>query len=215
MGPKMLFEVKTVLIIWFHDPACFCSPYRLFFMHSPKHAGVTLISALKKKPEERLPQSIKGLSLNVLISIEILLWVCMDVPLSHTCSPVSRLVHPDGSLADLTMLSVSSVEATLPREEQEPQGEKEEEPQGEREEEKKEKEEEKDQALVVMLCDTKTSEEKPGTFSDGRQSSTDESHQCSAGDEPEPSTEQSSGKTDNNKNKSAYGAYFHFQRISP
>uniref|UniRef100_A0A8D0CNE2 Piezo type mechanosensitive ion channel component 2 n=1 Tax=Sander lucioperca TaxID=283035 RepID=A0A8D0CNE2_SANLU len=38
-------------------------------------------------------------------------------------STIYRLVHQDGSLADLTILSASSVEATLSREEQEPQGE--------------------------------------------------------------------------------------------
>uniref|UniRef100_A0A3Q3FEP5 Piezo type mechanosensitive ion channel component 2 n=1 Tax=Labrus bergylta TaxID=56723 RepID=A0A3Q3FEP5_9LABR len=65
-------------------------------------------------------------------------------------STIYRLAHPDGSLADLTMLSVSSVEATLPREELEQQ---------EKHEELREKEErgewgteqEKDQALVVVL----------------------------------------------------------------
>ncbi|CAJ1072552.1 piezo-type mechanosensitive ion channel component 2 isoform X3 [Xyrichtys novacula] len=121
----------------------------------------------------------------------------MNVPVSDTSLFVSRLVHPDGSLADLTMLSISSVEATLPREEQEPQDKQEE--QGEKEEQggwrtekEKEKEKEKEEALVVVLSETKTGDEKPRTFSDGRQSSTDESHHCSMGGEPEPSTEQSS-----------------------
>ncbi|XP_040910915.1 piezo-type mechanosensitive ion channel component 2 isoform X2 [Toxotes jaculatrix] len=100
-------------------------------------------------------------------------------------STIYRLVHQDGSLADLTMLSVSSVDAALPREEEDLQ-----EKQGQQGEwgtatEKK-------QALVVVMDDTETTGEKPRSFSDPRLSSTEESHHCSAGSEPEPSTEQSS-----------------------
>ncbi|GAA6236079.1 piezo-type mechanosensitive ion channel component 2 isoform X2 [Lates japonicus] len=98
----------------------------------------------------------------------------------------SKLVHPDGSLADLTMLSASSVDAALHREEEEDLQEKQEE-QGEWG-----TEEEKKQALVVVMDDTDMAGEKPGSLSDARQSSTEESHHCSAGTEPEPSTEQSS-----------------------
>ncbi|XP_042283733.1 piezo-type mechanosensitive ion channel component 2 isoform X1 [Thunnus maccoyii] len=103
-------------------------------------------------------------------------------------STIYRLVHPDGSLADLTMLSASSVDAALPRaaeaerqEEQEEQGEW-----------GTEKEKEKEQVLVVVMDDTDITGVKPRTFSDPRQSSVDESHRCSVGTEPEPSTEQSS-----------------------
>uniref|UniRef100_A0A8C9X1A8 Piezo type mechanosensitive ion channel component 2 n=1 Tax=Sander lucioperca TaxID=283035 RepID=A0A8C9X1A8_SANLU len=76
-------------------------------------------------------------------------------------STIYRLVHQDGSLADLTILSASSVEATLSREEQEPQGEW---------------GREKEQALVVVMYDTDMTDEKPRSFSDPRQSSTEESH---------------------------------------
>ncbi|XP_056149372.1 piezo-type mechanosensitive ion channel component 2 [Lampris incognitus] len=88
-------------------------------------------------------------------------------------STIYRLVHQDGSLADLTMLSSCSVDSSLPREED------------------KEKEKEKEQALVVVIDDTKGT--KPRSFSDHRQSSTEESCHCSAATEPGPSTtEQSS-----------------------
>uniref|UniRef100_A0A8C9X545 Piezo type mechanosensitive ion channel component 2 n=1 Tax=Sander lucioperca TaxID=283035 RepID=A0A8C9X545_SANLU len=70
-------------------------------------------------------------------------------------STIYRLVHQDGSLADLTILSASSVEATLSREEQEPQGEW---------------GREKEQALVVVMYDTDMTDEKPRSFSDPRQS---------------------------------------------
>uniref|UniRef100_A0A3Q1C0D1 Piezo-type mechanosensitive ion channel component n=1 Tax=Amphiprion ocellaris TaxID=80972 RepID=A0A3Q1C0D1_AMPOC len=63
-------------------------------------------------------------------------------------SPVSRLVHQDGSLADLTMLSASSVEAALPREEDEPR-DRQEEDEGSWGSEK-----EKEQALVVVMDNT-------------------------------------------------------------
>ncbi|XP_034038368.1 piezo-type mechanosensitive ion channel component 2 [Thalassophryne amazonica] len=89
-------------------------------------------------------------------------------------STIYRLVHQDGSLADITMLSPSSVETSLPR--------------GEEEEQSKEKE----QALMVVLDDIDMTEMKPLSVSDPPHSSTEESHQCSAGTEPEPSTDQSS-----------------------
>ncbi|XP_054870800.1 piezo-type mechanosensitive ion channel component 2 isoform X5 [Amphiprion ocellaris] len=98
----------------------------------------------------------------------------------------SKLVHQDGSLADLTMLSASSVEAALPREEDEPR-DRQEEDEGSWGSEK-----EKEQALVVVMDNTCMSGEKPKSFSDPRQSSTEDSQHCSAGTEPEPSTEQSS-----------------------
>ncbi|KAM7400229.1 hypothetical protein PAMA_004770 [Pampus argenteus] len=101
-------------------------------------------------------------------------------------STIYRLVHPDGSLADLTMLSARSADGALPRAEDEPQEEKQEK-QGEWRPEK-----EKEQALVVVMDDTNTTGVKPRNLSDPRQSSTDESHHCSTGTEPEPSTEQSS-----------------------
>lgn len=139
------------------------------------------------------------------MSIEIQMCVSL-----HACvfvytnfSHVFRLVHQDGSLADLTMLSASSVEAMLPREEQEKQEE-----QGEWGTEQKEKE----QALVVEMPDTDMTGEKPRSFSDQRQSSTDESHFCSAGTEPEPSTEQSSGTGHAiNHSMAAYNFDFHCQ----
>lgn len=95
-----------------------------------------------------------------------------------------RLVHQEDSLADLTMLSASSVEATLPREEQELL---------ERQEEEQQEQEKENQALVVVMPDTDATGSKTKSLSDQRQSSTDESHYCSAGTEQEPSTEQSSG----------------------
>ncbi|XP_017266509.1 piezo-type mechanosensitive ion channel component 2 isoform X2 [Kryptolebias marmoratus] len=99
-------------------------------------------------------------------------------------STIYRLVDQDGSLADLTMLSASSVDAILLRDKQEEQ----------RGEWSSEKEQEKqEQALVVVMdADTDTSGEKRGSLSDPRQSSTEESQHCSAATEPEPSTEQSS-----------------------
>lgn len=96
-------------------------------------------------------------------------------------SRICRLVHQDGSLADLTMLSASSVEATPTRDEQEPQ-----------EEHRELGAERKEQPLVVIP--TADIGEKTGIHCEQRQSSTDESYHCSAGSEPEPSTEQSSGK---------------------
>ncbi|XP_070774836.1 piezo-type mechanosensitive ion channel component 2 [Enoplosus armatus] len=106
----------------------------------------------------------------------------------------SKLVGTDGSLADLTMLSASSVEVTLPREEQEPEEKQEEQREQEEQGEwgMEEKEKEKEQALVVVMHDSDMTGKKPGSLSDLRQSSTEESHHCSAGTEPEPSTEQSS-----------------------
>lgn len=99
----------------------------------------------------------------------------------HLPSHVCRLVHQDGSLADLTMLSTSSVEATPTRDEQEPQDQQQEwgaEP--------------KEQPLVLIPTADMVGG-KTGIFSEQRQSSTDESYHCSAGTEPESSTEQSSG----------------------
>lgn len=89
----------------------------------------------------------------------------------------TRLVHPEGSLADLTMLSASSADASLSRgkeEEQDAQGE---------------------QTLVTVTDESASSagETKPGSLSDARQSSTDDSQRFSMGTDPEPSTEQSSG----------------------
>ncbi|XP_051943825.1 piezo-type mechanosensitive ion channel component 2 [Hippocampus zosterae] len=91
-------------------------------------------------------------------------------------STIYRLVHPEGSLADLTMLSASSADASLSRgkeEEQDVQGE---------------------QTLVTVTDDSASSagETKPGSLSDARQSSTDDSQRFSMGTDPEPSTEQSS-----------------------
>ncbi|XP_019739327.1 piezo-type mechanosensitive ion channel component 2 [Hippocampus comes] len=91
-------------------------------------------------------------------------------------STIYRLVHPEGSLADLTMLSASSADASLSRgkeEEQDAQGE---------------------QTLVTVTDDSASSagETKPGSLSDARQSSTDDSQRFSMGTDPEPSTEQSS-----------------------
>uniref|UniRef100_A0A671VEB3 Piezo type mechanosensitive ion channel component 2 n=1 Tax=Sparus aurata TaxID=8175 RepID=A0A671VEB3_SPAAU len=71
-------------------------------------------------------------------------------------STIYRLVHQDGSLADLTMLSASSVEATLPREEAEVQ-DKQEEQEGQEEQGEQGKwqsEEKEKEALVVVMYDT-------------------------------------------------------------
>ncbi|XP_047198071.1 piezo-type mechanosensitive ion channel component 2 [Hippoglossus stenolepis] len=100
-------------------------------------------------------------------------------------STIYRLVHQDGSLADLTLLSASSVDTALPREPEEVQDKQEEQEVWEMEKEKK-------QALVVVMDDTDMGGEKPGSLPDLPQSSTEESHHCSAGTGPEPSTEQSS-----------------------
>ncbi|XP_039998805.1 piezo-type mechanosensitive ion channel component 2 isoform X2 [Xiphias gladius] len=97
-------------------------------------------------------------------------------------SVIYRLANQDGSLADLTMLSATSVDAALPREDEELRGE-----QG-----KWGAEKEKRQALVVVMDDADMTGEKPRSLSDPRPSSTEESHHCGAGPEPEPSTEQSS-----------------------
>uniref|UniRef100_A0A3P8T1X2 Piezo type mechanosensitive ion channel component 2 n=1 Tax=Amphiprion percula TaxID=161767 RepID=A0A3P8T1X2_AMPPE len=68
-------------------------------------------------------------------------------------STIYRLVHQDGSLADLTMLSASSVEAALPREEDEPRDRQ--------EEDEGSWGSEKEQALVVVMDNTCMSGEKP------------------------------------------------------
>ncbi|XP_016897822.1 piezo-type mechanosensitive ion channel component 2 isoform X3 [Cynoglossus semilaevis] len=99
-------------------------------------------------------------------------------------STIYRLVHPDGSLADLTMLSASSVDAAVSRE-QEPEP-------TENQKEQGDWEAEKNQALVVVMDDVDMIGHKSKSLSDLRQSSGEESHHCSAGTEPEPSTEQSS-----------------------
>lgn len=117
------------------------------------------------------------------MSVETHTCVFGSVCFSNNSSYVCRLVHQDGSLADLTMLSASSVEATLTREEQEPQ-----------EEHREWGVECKEQPLVVVIPTADTAAEKSRILSEQRQSSTDESYQCSAGTGPEPSTEQSSGK---------------------
>ncbi|XP_069548591.1 piezo-type mechanosensitive ion channel component 2 [Brachyistius frenatus] len=109
----------------------------------------------------------------------------LQAVVAKEASTIYRLVHPDGSLADLTMLSASSVDAALPREEEEPREKQEE--QGEWGSEK-----EKQQALVVVMDEADLTGVKPRSFSDPRLSSTEESHHCSVGTEPEPSTEQSS-----------------------
>ncbi|XP_068197300.1 piezo-type mechanosensitive ion channel component 2 [Antennarius striatus] len=104
-------------------------------------------------------------------------------------STIYRLVHQDGSLADLTMLSTSSVEAVLPREEQEAQ---------ETQEEQEDWSTEKDvmnQILVVVMpdtTDTNMTGENTGNYSNKRQSSTNDSRGCSAEMETDPSTEESS-----------------------
>lgn len=116
--------------------------------------------------------------------------VCIRIHVSLrvlTSSHVVRLVHPDGSLADLTMLSNSSVDAALPREEEKQETVK-----------VREGEKEKEEALVVVMDDTDGM--KPRSFSDPRRSSTEESRHCSVGTEPEPSTEQSSGTVEQQHN---------------
>ncbi|XP_030608085.1 piezo-type mechanosensitive ion channel component 2 [Archocentrus centrarchus] len=100
-------------------------------------------------------------------------------------STIYRLVDPDGSLPDLSMLSASSVNAMLLREDGETQEKQN--TQGGWDMEK-----EKEQALVVVMDDTDMADEKPRSLSDPQQSSIEESQQCSAKTEPEPSTEQSS-----------------------
>lgn len=124
------------------------------------------------------------IGLKVLTSVEI---TCGNPPVfvGKTFFHVFRLVHIDGSLADLTMLSTSSAEAALPREDEEQAKEEQPDEWG--------AEKENEQALVVVMDDTDKTAEKRKSFSDLQQSSTDESHHCSAGTEPEPSTEQSSG----------------------
>ncbi|XP_077471860.1 piezo-type mechanosensitive ion channel component 2 isoform X4 [Stigmatopora argus] len=87
-------------------------------------------------------------------------------------STIYRLVHPEGSLADLTMLSASSGEASLSRSEAAGQ-----------------------RTPVAGEDDSAASSAaaaKPGGLADAGQSSTDDSQRFSMGTEPEPSTEQSS-----------------------
>ncbi|XP_029971241.1 piezo-type mechanosensitive ion channel component 2 [Salarias fasciatus] len=97
-------------------------------------------------------------------------------------STIYRLVHQDGSLADLTMLSASSVDTALSRrEEEEAWGQ----------ELELDRDRDRDQALVVVMDDADATREKPKSLSDQRQSSTEES-QRSAATEPEPSTDQTS-----------------------
>lgn len=82
------------------------------------------------------------------------------------------------------MLSASSIEATLPKEKEEKEEEQQSWGSGN----------ETEQALVVVTDAVDSmSDEKPKSFSDQRQSSTEDSQRCSAATEPEPSTEQSSG----------------------
>ncbi|XP_056276560.1 piezo-type mechanosensitive ion channel component 2 isoform X2 [Pseudoliparis swirei] len=102
-------------------------------------------------------------------------------------STIYRLVHPDGSLADLTVLSANSGEPTLSREEQSPQ---------DKQGEQAEWEKEKHQALLVMMYDTDVTDEKPRSMSDKQKSSTEESQPCSGRTEPDPSTEQQSSGTE-------------------
>ncbi|XP_054623072.1 piezo-type mechanosensitive ion channel component 2 isoform X2 [Dunckerocampus dactyliophorus] len=98
-------------------------------------------------------------------------------------STIYRLAHPDGSLADLTMLSASSADASLSKSKEEEQESQRERPNWGVSTE---------QTLVVVTDDAESAGTKPGSLSDARQSSTDESHHFSVGTEPEPSTEQSS-----------------------
>lgn len=107
---------------------------------------------------------------------------------------VFRLVDPDGSLPDLSMLSASSVNAMLLKEDGETQDKQN--MQGGWDVEK-----EKEQALVVVMDDTDLTDEKPKSLSDPQQSSIEESQQCSANTEPEPSTEQSSGTERHSSNR--------------
>ncbi|XP_061775602.1 piezo-type mechanosensitive ion channel component 2 isoform X2 [Nerophis ophidion] len=98
-------------------------------------------------------------------------------------STIYRLVHPDGSLADLTMLSASSGDASLSKskdEEQEPQSVR------------ADCGVSKEQTLVAVADDASSAGTKPGSLSDARQSSTDESHLFSVDTEPGQSTEPTS-----------------------
>ncbi|XP_038146759.1 piezo-type mechanosensitive ion channel component 2 [Cyprinodon tularosa] len=98
-------------------------------------------------------------------------------------STIYRLAEPAASLEDLTMLSASSIEATLPKEKEEKEEEQQSWGSGN----------ETEQALVVVTDTVDSmSDEKPKSFSDQRQSSTEDSQRCSAATEPEPSTEESS-----------------------
>ncbi|XP_076004427.1 piezo-type mechanosensitive ion channel component 2 isoform X1 [Genypterus blacodes] len=99
-------------------------------------------------------------------------------------STIYRLVHQDGSLADLTMLSSCSTDPPLPREEQEQEKQR---------DWAREKEKEQEQTLVVVMDEEEEEKvTKPASLSDPRQSSAEESHHCSGGTEAEASTEQSS-----------------------
>ena len=130
--------------------------------------------------------------MKVLISILIQICICAHVSYCVKPAHVLRLVDQDGSLADLTMLSASSVDAVLPKEKEELQEKQED--QGGWDSEK-----ERETTLVVVMDDSDMTGEKPKSFSDQRQSSTEESLRCSAGTEPEPSTEQSSGSDQHNR----------------
>lgn len=121
-----------------------------------------------------------------------------NISLKDNLQYAIRLVHQDDSLADLTMISASSVDATLPREEQELL---------ERQEEQQQEQEKETQALVVVMPNTDATACKTKSLSDHRQSSTDESHYCSAGTEQEPSTEQSSGTISPRAQRHAFHFY--------
>ncbi|KAM8838287.1 piezo-type mechanosensitive ion channel component 2 isoform 4-T4 [Synchiropus picturatus] len=97
-------------------------------------------------------------------------------------STIYRLAHPEGSLADLTMLSASSVDAVMQKtsDEEEPK------------EDPEWSEEKAKEQLVIVMDDAESDPVKARNLSDQRQSSTDESQQRSTRSEPEPSTEQSS-----------------------
>ena len=87
----------------------------------------------------------------------------------------------DGSLADIAMLSTSSMDGGTPRDE--------------------DREIDKEQALVVVMDDMEVEkQQKSSVASDPRPSSTEESRHTSVGTEPdpEPPTEQTSGTGDGN-----------------
>ncbi|XP_067109113.1 piezo-type mechanosensitive ion channel component 2 [Osmerus mordax] len=95
-------------------------------------------------------------------------------------SPQSKLVTQDGSLADIAMLSTSSMDGGTPRDE--------------------DREKDKEQALVVVMDDMEVEkQQKRSVASDPRQSSTEESRHTSVGTEPDP--EPPSEQTSDLKNK--------------
>ncbi|CAM4586729.1 unnamed protein product [Leuciscus chuanchicus] len=105
--------------------------------------------------------------------------------ISKEQSTIYRLVHPDGSLADLTMMSTSP--EPLLKEEKEKEKAKEIE-----KEKEKEKEKESMNEVLVVNCVEEEKKRESLSIHSAHLSSQEDLHQFSAATDPEPSSEQSS-----------------------